>query len=116
MRFMITFTHIDGEWERLGDEGRAALAAWHREFASALRTEQNTEMVFFGPPGDVRTVRLLADGQFRVDENPYMQGIERPGGYFIVDVASLDEAVEWGRRGRFMPGSCEVRQIVEARM
>jgi len=116
MRFMITFTHIDGEWGRLGDEGRKALRDWHREFSAHLRTEQDTEMVYFAPRERARTVRLLADGQFRVDEGPFQGGIEAAGGYFVVDVESLDEALEWGRRGRFMPGACEVRELVEPRM
>jgi hypothetical protein len=116
MRLMITFTHIDGEWGRLGDEGRRALRDWHRAFRAQLRSEQGAEMVNFAPRDQARTVRLLADGQFRVDDGPFQHGVESAGGYFIVDVDSLDETVAWARRGRFMPGACEVRELVEAQM
>jgi hypothetical protein len=113
---MITFTHIEGEWGRLGPDGQKRLRDWHAEFSAAPRAEQDSELIYFAPPGQARTVRLLADGNVRVDDGPFQRGVEFAGGYFVVDADSMEGAIEWGRRGRFMPGACEVREIVEARM
>ena len=40
-----------------------------------------------------------------------MSGPEQVGGYYIIEADTLDEAVEWARRGRWLVGSNEVRQI-----
>ena len=41
------------------------------------------------------------------DEHP-----EQPGGYYIIDAESVEEAVEWAKKGRWLIGSNEVRQII----
>ena len=38
---------------------------------------------------------------------------EQPGGYYIIEAETVDEAVEWAKKGRFIPGSNEVRQILD---
>ena len=70
-------------------------------------------MVFFRPPEESRTVRLLADGIMEVEDGLNNKTAEQAGGYYIVDVASMDEALEWAKKGRFIVGSNEVRQLVD---
>ena len=35
------------------------------------------------------------------------------GGFYLIEAKSLDEAVVWAERGRFIPGSNEVRPLLE---
>ncbi len=35
------------------------------------------------------------------------------GGYFIMEADSMDDAVEFAKRGRYMFGANEIREIVE---
>ena len=111
MRFLITFNHIDGEWDRLDPEDRERHGSWLREFMTALKTEQQTELVFFHPVTEAKSIRMYPDRSIEVADGPYRDSPEQPGGYYIVEVESMEEAVEWARRGRFMVGSNEVRQI-----
>jgi hypothetical protein len=47
-----------------------------------------------------------------VTDGPYGETKELFGGYFIVDVASRDEAVEWAKRIPVIPGSkVEIRRV-----
>ena len=47
-----------------------------------------------------------------VTDGPYGETKELFGGFYILDVASLDEAVEWARRMPAIPGSkCEIRRV-----
>lgn len=114
MRFMITFNHIEGEWERLTPEHREQHQKWLERFVAELRAEKGAELVFMAPPETRRTVRKQRDGSVEVREGPYVACTEQPGGYYIIDADSLAEAVEWARRGRWMVGSNEVRQIFTA--
>ncbi len=117
MKFMITFAHVDGEWDKLTPSQREELGSFHKEFQSALEAH-GSEMIFLDPKA--KTVRRYADGRFEVADEPYRpasttgpQGPESAGGYFIIEADSMEEAVEWAKRGRWMVGANEVRQIHE---
>lgn len=120
MKFLITFTHVDGEWDKLTPEEREQLNSFHKEFQSALDAA-NSRMVFLDPKA--KTVRRHADGHFEVNDGPYRpasttgpQGQESAGGYYIIEADSMEEAVEWAKQGRWMVGANEVRQIHEVRL
>jgi len=114
MRFMITFNHIDGEWDRLSPADREQHQKWLDHFVEELRREKGAELVFFAPPEARKTVRKNRDGSIDVRDGPYLASTEQEGGYYIIDAESLDEAVEWARRGRWLVGSNEVREIFPA--
>ncbi|WP_077487790.1 YciI family protein [Sinomonas mesophila] len=47
-----------------------------------------------------------------VTDGPYGETKELFGGFYILDVASQEEAVEWARRMPAVPGSkCEIRRV-----
>ena len=114
MRFMITFRHfLDSGWDQLDEAERQRMMQRHEEFTTALRKEQSTELVFLAPPEQAKTVRGRRGGEQEVIDGPYSNAGEYVGGYYIVEVDSMDEAVEWGRRGRYMIGHNEIRQIID---
>ena len=56
----------------------------------------------------------FADGQARVVDGPFTEAREVLGGYWMIDVGSLSEAVEWARRCPAGPNEMiEVRQVLE---
>jgi hypothetical protein len=47
-----------------------------------------------------------------VTDGPYGETKELFGGFYVIDVASKEEAVEWAKRLPAFPGSkCEVRRV-----
>ena len=62
---------------------------------------------------DATTVRV-SDGQTLTTDGPFAETKETLGGYYMIDVATLDEALGWAAK---MPnvgyGSVEVRPIME---
>jgi hypothetical protein len=114
MQFMITFNHIDGVWDRLDEAERESHGKWLGRFVSELRAEKGSELVFLTPPENRKTVRKQESGKIEVLDGPAIGGPEQVGGYYIIEADTLDEAVEWARRGRWLVGSNEVRQIFSA--
>jgi hypothetical protein len=53
------------------------------------------------------------DASVSVTNGPYSDAREYTGGFYVIEADSIEEAVEWARRGRFMVGANEVRQIWE---
>lgn len=64
------------------------------------------------PPRRARSVRVR-DGKVLVTDGPFTETKEQLGGYYLIDVDSEDEALEWASKipsARF--GTIEVRPIV----
>jgi hypothetical protein len=112
VKYMITFNHVDGVWDALSAEQKEEHGKWLGQFAAALKTEKDTSLVFLGFPEQRKTVRMDEDGTVAVHDGPYLEANEQIGGYYIIDAESMDEAVEWAKKGRFMTGSNEVRPIL----
>jgi hypothetical protein len=55
-----------------------------------------------------------ADGGSRVIDGPFAETKELVGGFWIWQVSSMDEAVEWLKRAPFKGTTVELRRIAEA--
>jgi hypothetical protein len=108
---MITFNHVQGVWERLSPEDREAHGKWLERFMAELSDEQNTTLVFLAPPDQRKTVRKHENGELEVTDGPAVPGPEQVRGYCIVEAESIEDAVAWAKKGRWLVGSNEVRQI-----
>ena len=47
---------------------------------------------------DARSLRAQPDGKILVTDGPYLETKEHIGGFWILEAASLDEALAWGRK------------------
>ena len=57
--------------------------------------------VFVGglqPPTRARTIRAASNGGVLVTDGPFVEAKEHVGGFWVLECASLDEAVEWGKK------------------
>lgn len=66
------------------------------------------------PSFTASTVRVR-DGQREVQDGPYADTKEHLGGYFVIEVAHLDEALAWAARNpAASTGAVEVRPVFTA--
>lgn len=64
-------------------------------------------------PIDVSTTVRVRDGETVVSDGPFAETKEILGGYYIVDVPTLDEALKWAGKIPSAPyGSVEVRPVM----
>jgi hypothetical protein len=47
---------------------------------------------------NAKSLRAQPDGRVLVTDGPYLETKEHIGGFWVLDVADLDAAVEWGRK------------------
>jgi hypothetical protein len=76
-------------------------AAGIRKFAGGLHPAQNA-----------KSLRRQANGEVLITDGPYVEAKEHIGGFSIVEVADMDEALAWARKAAVacrMP--VEVREI-----
>ncbi len=110
MKFLVAIHHPDGydgslepkqmgiDIDGLNDEMQAAGA---RFFAGGLHAAASA-----------KSLQSQPDGQVLVTDGPYLETKEHIGGFWILDCANMEEALEWGRKAVI---SCrapvEVRQF-----
>ncbi len=112
MKYMLLLTR--GEWQDSGsDEEKEAVFAeltqwWQRHFASGtIVAGQQLQ-----PPETATTV-VIERGQTLLLDRPLIEAKEAIGGYGILDVADLDEAIAIARTFPIPDGKVEVRPVVE---
>ncbi len=57
--------------------------------------------VFVGglqPAGRARSLRTQPDGKLHITDGPYLETKEHIGGFWVLECAGLDEALDWGRK------------------
>jgi len=67
-------------------------------------------------PTEAATTVRVQDGRTMTTDGPFAETKEVLGGYYIIDVGNLDEAIEFASRApaaRIPGGSIEVRPLVE---
>lgn len=69
--------------------------------------ELNVEMVAAGvrvfvgglqPASSAKSLRAQPEGKVLVTDGPYLETKEHIGGFWVLESADLDEALEWGRK------------------
>lgn len=101
-------------WERATEEQRAAVFDAHDRFSAAV-AERGAILAGEALAGadEARTLHPLRDGGGRVvTEGPYAETVEQLGGFYLLDVADLDDALDLCR---LLPEgyTVEVRPTVE---
>ncbi len=56
----------------------------------------------------------FSGGRPSVIDGPYAEAKELIAGYWLIQVKSREEAIEWARRAPFQDGAIELRQVFEA--
>jgi hypothetical protein len=104
-------------WETLTAEEAAKLRSqeipkWGELFAWIGEKGIETEGLELDPPSKARTVRVR-DGEVLVTDGPHAETKEQIGGYFLVELDDLDEAIELAARIPVaQKGSVEIRPLV----
>jgi hypothetical protein len=106
MRFLLSM-HAGLDLPRVGDDGVDQEEIFERmnRFEAELR-EADALLALEGlrPPTHSARVSWAADGSTTVTDGPFAEAKEAFAGYWIIDVASKDEAVGWARRIPAGPG------------
>jgi hypothetical protein len=112
MKYMVMFTR--GEWEDTAPEAElqrtfAEIREW---WASHVAQGKIVEGHQLQPPHTATTV-VLDRGESKLIDGPFMEAKETIGGYAIVDVADLDEAIVIFRTFPSPAGKAEIRPVVQ---
>ena len=113
MKYLLTiYVNAEGLDARADAAHLAELDAAHTDVQAELKASGEFIEINELSYEDARSVRVK-DGRPLVTEGPFTEGHDITGGFYLVDVASMDRAIEIAGRfveARFAP--VEVRRIV----
>jgi len=66
------------------------------------------------PSSEGARIRFEADGRSTVIDGPFAETKELIAGFWILQVSSREEVLEWVRKAPFREGEVEVRRVAEA--
>jgi hypothetical protein len=113
MQYMLLIYNPPGDWEALPAEQRQAIGEAYFNFTEELRAAGKMVAGDALQPISTATSIRVRDGETLTTDGPFAETKEVLGGYYLIDVESLDEALEWGAK---VPGAAygtiEVRPVV----
>ena len=112
MQFMLMINEDESPYG--GPDGAALLEATLAEHMQLAQDLVAAGIAFSGerlkPAATATTVRFDA-GAVSLHDGPFAETHEELGGFYIIDVASLDEAIAWAKRIPVPKGAIEVRPV-----
>src|SRR5580692_6630269 len=97
MKYLVAIHHPDDY-----DPAIAEDAAMDRDI-DVLNEEMTTAgvRIFVGglrPASSAKSLRAQPNGRVVITDGPYLETKEHVGGFWVLEAADMDEALEWGRK------------------
>ncbi len=107
--YLLLIVGDEAAYGQLSEEEGKAMYAGHGAFMDDLRKAGVTILSSLELE-DPRTARtILGDGT--VTDGPFAEAKEQVGGYYLIDVPSIEEAVAWAKKIPLLPSDkLEVRK------
>jgi hypothetical protein len=114
MKFALLLNGAETEWDALGDDGQAAAMDDYFSVTEAMKEAG----AYLGgealTPAATATTLRIRDGKRMVTDGPFIESKEILGGFYLIECASVDEALDWAAR---LPdakiGSIEIRPVLD---
>jgi hypothetical protein len=114
VKYMLILIGEEGDWgDPTPEEMKAEMDRWAKygqELVDAgafvagegLQESATAKTLHVGAPAD----RLVTDG-------PFAETKEQVGGFYVIECAGIDEALEWAKKVPLRAGAIEVRPVMD---
>lgn len=114
MQYMLMLNETAAEFARRTDpaETQAYWGGWNAFIGAMAQAGVIVKGDGLQGPMLATTVRVI-DGKRQVQDGPFAETKEQLGGYFVIEVADLDAALDWAAQAPCaVTGSVEVRPVL----
>jgi hypothetical protein len=116
MKYMLIIVGPEsGQNEEMSpDQMREVMGAWNDYTQSLVGAGAFVAGDGLQPSATATTVLRTEDDERIVSDGPFAETKEQVGGFYVIDCANLDEALEWTKKMPVRPGnSVEVRPVMD---
>jgi hypothetical protein len=115
MKYLLTLYGAETGFEELSpEEQEAGMEPW-----SEYGRQVTEAGVFIAGEGlqesaTAKTIKVRDEGEPLVTDGPFAETKEQLGGFYLLECASLEEALSWAKKVPLQPGgSIEVRPVMD---
>ena len=115
MKYLLALIGDEARYaDRTPEELAAGMKEWDRFTRDAIDAGVHVGGEGLQPSSTATTVKIQESGDPIVSDGPFAETKEQLGGYYLLDVADLDEAIKWASKCPAAPvGTIELRPIQE---
>jgi hypothetical protein len=115
MQYMLLIFDDEQVWAGMGEEERGKLYEAYGTFTNELRESGALVNADQLQSSSTATLVRVRDGETLTTDGPFAETKEQLGGYYLIEVESLDEAIEWAAKiPSAAKGTIEVRPVVQS--
>jgi hypothetical protein len=111
MQFMLAMVGEESGWDDPGDDMEKVMAEMERYNRSLVEAGALVDGAGLMHPSEASTLSFSADGP-TVSDGPFAETKEHLAGYWVIQVDSKDEALEWAKKIPIQDGKVEVRELM----
>ena len=112
MKYMLLIYLDERQWDKLSEAERQQIYAEYRQFSEQIQKSGNYVTGSELHPTSAATSVRVRDGKQLVTDGPFAETREQLGGYYLVEVKDLDEAIGLAARiPSARTGTVEVRPL-----
>jgi hypothetical protein len=114
MRFMLLMQSSGEDWTLRSPEELQPIMDGHSRLIEELRqVNANVGGAALRPATESRTITVNGE-DFLLTDGPFIETKEQIGGFYLIEAASMDEAIGWGKKLAAVDGGpIEVRQVID---
>jgi hypothetical protein len=113
VQYMLLIYGSETAWESRTDDERAAMYEEYHALDRELRELRAFVSSQELRPTETATSVRVRDGETLVTDGPFAETREALGGYYVIEAASIDEAIEWAAKiPSAREGTIEIRPVV----
>ena len=113
MQYLLLIHDDEAHWGDMPEDERKAIYCEYTQFTEDVQSRGILVGANQLQPSGTATVVHVEDGKTLTTDGPFAETKEVLGGYYLIDVDTLDEALEWAAK---IPGAAhgtiEVRPVV----
>jgi hypothetical protein len=115
MKYVLALIGDESAWDDVTeDEIRAQMQPWNDFEQELVNRDAKIAGEALQPSATATTVKVGEGDERIVSDGPFAETKEQLGGFYLIEAADLDEALEWAKKVPLRPGSSiEVRPVMD---
>jgi hypothetical protein len=112
MKYILLIYGDEREWASMSQDDMAKVYAAHGAYAEAMVAAGVMRGGYELQPVTTATSVRFTKGKAKTQDGPFAETKEQLGGYYIIEVDTLDQAIEWAEQMPAMDsGTVEIRPL-----
>jgi hypothetical protein len=114
MKYMLILIGEEGGWEDQSPEDmKAEMERWSQYGQELVEAGAHVGGEGLQESAAATTVRIGKDGERLVTDGPFAETKEQVGGFYVIECAGPEEALEWAKKVPLRAGAVEVRPVMD---